>query len=95
MSNYFQSGLWTSSQLAWSSTFFPSMVRAAAVIADVPYTQELVEYVATNPTISEAVHMGPSESVDAAILRIMTDPTLANQFDQGIRHVVGSFPGNN
>ncbi len=56
-----------SAMLAANSQDFPMMVRAAAQREGVPFTRELVEAVATDPDVVDAIHIYDEHSIDAWI----------------------------
>lgn len=58
------SPLLKSALLTYNSTYFPQYVRAAALRVGVTYTSELVEQVAADPDVLDAVVIREEEGVD-------------------------------
>lgn len=58
------SPLLKSALLTFNSTYFPQYVRAAALRVGVPYTTELVQQVAADPAVLDAVVIRDQGSVD-------------------------------
>lgn len=84
--------LWKASQLVTNSHFFPAMVRVAAVGAGKEYTEHLLYTVAQKPSIVGAIGLRVGESIDTAILNLMTEsPEMGEAIDTVIRNAVTAY----
>ena len=84
--------LWKASQLATSSHFFPAMVKMAAIASGKEYTEHLLNTVAQNTTIVDAITLPVGESVDTAILALMSQsPEMGEAVDTAILNAVQAY----
>lgn len=84
-----QSRLWKAAQLALHSTYFPMMVRAAAWVANKPFSEGLLYTVATTQAIVNSVAVEPGKSIDESLLAVME--TNGAALDSAIMSAVQAY----
>ena len=75
------SNLWKAAQLATQSSYFPVMVRAACLHVGVDYDQEILQRVVVQPNVMNGISLQADESIDTALMALMTDPTTGPGVD--------------
>lgn len=84
--------LWKSSQLVLASTYFPPMVRMAAAKLNKPFSQDMLEKVAATEAIVDALTLPVGETIDTAILVLMTtSPAAGVAVDNAILAAVQAY----
>lgn len=83
-----QSELWKAAQLRYHSTYFPTLVRAACDQVGTPYSDEVLEKIASNTTIRGLFAITVDTGIDAAIITAMSDTDTAKTLDDAIIWVV-------
>lgn len=63
--------LYKATMLGTTSTYLRGMVQAAARIENVPFTDDLLWHVATDPDVAGAIDLHEGEAIDSALLRVM------------------------
>ena len=75
------SNLWKAAQLATQSSYFPVMVRAACLHVGVEYSSEILQRVVVQPNVINGISLQADESIDTALMTLMTDPTTGPGVD--------------
>lgn len=82
-------------RLTTGSSYFPSLVQAAAALENKPYSQELLVWVASRPEVTNALVVrivdGSPEPLDAVLENLLV--THGTTVDTVIRNSVKSFSG--
>lgn len=84
------SNLWKAARLAESNNL-DKMVRAAAYAIGKPHTQDMTNYVASHPTITNAVRLPVHEGMDAVLAQFATDPEKGEVMDYLITEAVNMY----
>lgn len=67
------STLYKTLQLTRASSYFPMLVQGAAAIEGVPYTDELLVYVASRPEVTTAIPVTITDGVPSAVDPVIED----------------------
>ena len=75
---FYHSRLWKSAMLAEeTSTYFPPLVRAAALFLGKEYTEGMLHAVAANTDLVDALTVPTTSTVDLALQAYASDPETA------------------